>query len=367
MTVPTLIELAYQVVNTDKVPLDHDVRNYIDRVKPRIEMRDTIFRLVRETEGYVYGGIVRDLIAGLPFNDVDIYFTSKDKFDAFIEKLPYIIIRNELIEGYRGSWLQRKISLCDREKPNDRPDYWRDLNRRIYLDVSYRKNSFEFDFDVNQLEIVFTPVKDCVEINGFYVTLHPDGEGSLKEIIRNIRRKRFIVLRHQRRCLIRDFGTYFYEKLLDRVNARIKKGWNLVSECSHCECHLSFKKGLQEYKSRAKELEIFIRANIGHLDTYSVATFKKGNSSLSTLKWFESLIRGKIAKRDAYFRDSLKRNFIAEISICIENNVRKYEKRVKSKKKSQQQCHRREVYRQEKLQDRTYPARNKLRLIRGTV
>ena len=372
MDFPTLKELAYQFVDTRKVPPGYDVHRHLTKIKPRLELRDVILSLIQKHDGHVYGGFVRDLFAGVPFRDIDVYFTSEKCFNRFTSGIisgssMFRVIKCKKVEGYKREWIQRKISLKHV-----------DDTTRIDLDVSYAPHFqdylYEFDFDVNQLELSFDKTNDCVEINGFYVKMHPLGKGSLKEIINRIRRKEFVVIKHETICFLRDYigiSNISYKCILDRMKERTKRGWKAITRCKNYKCIFSFEEGLLEYKSKIEELKMIVADNRDHLTDFMNERFTKNTFGLSTLQRIieeiEMIIAKKIAKKNApgyIIYDSEREYFRDEAFAIMDTNIERYERRIKSKQKGQRRQIREDLFKRNKVQDQTISTRNKMRIIR---
>lgn len=122
---------------------------YID-YKEKCAMDSTIERMVSDYYGYIFGGYVRDMIAGIKRSDIDIRFPRRSDIDEFFLDLSKTFIVSPIDKSNKRMYnllLNPVVHLVVVDP--DAPD------RFVYLDITNDQDHVEmrYDFDVNTLSL----------------------------------------------------------------------------------------------------------------------------------------------------------------------------------------------------------------------
>lgn len=213
---------------------------------------------------YIFGGFVRDLLAGNIYTDIDIRFGRGKYIDLFIKYcMPnkYIVKKNYTIDNSISRYSGKCISteIFTRDSPNiiiklDCTYLFKDSNI-VYID-----SHIQFDLDVNSLALYLSIVNGNLKSKIIALS----NILNLPKIIKNCRKKKFIVLNKSgysvkshhyifSDCIFCTDGCdsnneyicytcYNMEYYIQRIKNMISKGWIINNNpCDNLSCILNQK------------------------------------------------------------------------------------------------------------------------------
>jgi len=205
--------------------------------KARCAMDATIERMVSDYYGYIFGGYVRDMIAGIVRNDIDIRFPRRSDIDAFFLDLSKIFIVSPIDKSNKRMYnllLSPVVHLVVVDK--DVPD------RFVYLDITNDQDhgGMRYDFDVNTLSLKNGRIVYPPKWNTLQEQLHLQ-RSCVNQQMTMFNNNGLITERHytDSDCIYRE--TYIGSNMIHRICNFEQKGWTIrgKGECENVHCVLS--------------------------------------------------------------------------------------------------------------------------------
>ena len=159
------------------------VDRHLGLVAHREELIGKVFCTMKKVGAYVFGGYLRDMVAGIKFNDIDIRVKSDNEKQSFISEIlefADIFVENKNIYPCFTCTNIRVQSRCQR-------NIWLDIDLTLETNFELGCKVYlhsSFDFDVNMLKSK-SPDKSLKLINKHC---------NMPDIFKNISQKEFVIL-----------------------------------------------------------------------------------------------------------------------------------------------------------------------------
>lgn len=202
----------------------------------RTSMANRIVDIANNNSGYIYGGYVRDCVAGIDFRDIDVCFPGLDLVESFVKNLNrYYSVKFESSKFYNC------YTICVHHRRIDRIS--------ISIDISLANRpydeSWRADFDINMLRLR----------NGV-IEVVPHLAIEMSAILENCRQKQFTVLDAQGTCTIKHLDksqcinrtTKAGKILVERIQKMLDRGWKMLNyRCQNPVCILATARKYHNY------------------------------------------------------------------------------------------------------------------------
>lgn len=154
-----------------------------------------VLEVLLETKGVIHGGVLRDLIVGAPFKDIDVYYDSSSNLmpsDQVFNSRIFDSLRNrfkckELLSDYKLDWINEPLDDYGYELGTETLSLYKN-NNSFNINLLYFKESFApanfLDFDINSLYVLPDGT-----ISSFL------GHDSIDKVVKNIVQKQCKLLR----------------------------------------------------------------------------------------------------------------------------------------------------------------------------